>query len=58
MKIIVLTKRQTTNNDIIDNKFGRSWEFPYELAKLSNEVYCFCLSYQIKKEGQVSFKKN
>lgn len=54
MKILILTKRQTTNNDVIDNKFGRSWEFPLELAKLSNEVYGFCLSYTNKTEGPVA----
>lgn len=58
MKILILTKRQTTNNDIIDHKFGRSWEFPYELAKLSNDVYGFCLSYKNKTEGPASFNKN
>lgn len=57
MKILVLTKRQTTNNDVIDNKFGRSWEFPYELAKLSNKVYGFCLSYKNKTEGSILFDK-
>lgn len=58
MKILVLTKRQTTHNDIIDNKFGRSWEFPKELAELSNEVYGFCLSYQNKPGGPVLFHKD
>lgn len=57
MKILVLTKRQTTNNDIIDNEFGRSWEIPYELAKLFNQVNVFCLSYKNKTEGSILFNQ-
>jgi len=51
LQILVLTKRQYTNKDLIDDRFGRIRELPLELARMGHEVYGLCLSYAIKKEG-------
>lgn len=45
MKILVLTKRQCTNKDLIDDKFGRIREIPLGLARCGHEVRGVCLSY-------------
>ena len=58
MKILVLTKRQTTHNDIIDKRFGRSWEIPYGLSELGHSVRVICLSYQNKDEGVLLIEEN
>jgi hypothetical protein len=46
MRIVVLTKRQYTNKDVIDDRYGRLWEIPLELVRNGNSVTCVCLSYQ------------
>ena len=51
MRVVVLTKRQYTNKDVIDDRYGRLWEIPMELARQGHEVTCVCLSYQPKSEG-------
>jgi len=51
MKILILTKRQYAQKDIIDDRYGRFREFPRELARLGHKVKGLCLSYQTKKEG-------
>ncbi len=53
MRILILTKRQTTHHDILDQRFGRSWHLPNELAGLGNTVHVVCLSYQTRATGQV-----
>jgi len=32
MRIVVLSKRQYTNKDVIDDRYGRLWEIPMALA--------------------------
>ncbi|MFH1360093.1 MAG: glycosyltransferase [Candidatus Omnitrophota bacterium] len=54
MKILVLTKRQYTQKDILDDRFGRLRELPLGLAKCGHNVLGVCLSYVKKKEGCVS----
>ena len=51
MKILVLTKRQYMNKDLIDDRFGRFREIPLALAQKGHKVQGLCLSYSDKKEG-------
>jgi len=51
MNILILTKRQYAQQDIIDNKYGRFREIPLELARLGHQVRGLCLSYKNKSEG-------
>jgi len=53
-KILVLTKRQYTNKDLIDDRFGRLREIPLELARMGHRVTGLCLSYRCRKEGWIS----
>ena len=41
MKILVLTKRQYMGKDLLDDRFGRFWEVPLELARRGHEVRGF-----------------
>ena len=50
MNILVITKRQYTNKDIIDDRFGRIRELPLELALKGHKVTGLCLSYAKKEE--------
>jgi len=51
LNILVITKRQYMNKDLLDDRFGRFREIPLELAKKGHQVIGLCLSYQKKKEG-------
>jgi glycosyltransferase involved in cell wall biosynthesis len=51
LNILVLTKRQYMNKDLIDDLFGRFREIPLELAQRGHQVNGLCLSYHHKKEG-------
>ena len=51
MKILVLTKRQYMGKDLLDDRFGRFWELPFELARLGHEVRGISLSYRPRREG-------
>lgn len=53
MRILVLTKRQYTNKDLIDDKYGRLYELPEELARLGHQVSGLCLSYRFRNEGHL-----
>lgn len=53
MRILVLTKRQYTNKDLIDDKYGRIRELPLELGRLGHEIKGLCLSYQWKPELRI-----
>jgi glycosyltransferase involved in cell wall biosynthesis len=44
-RILVLTKRQYTNKDLLDDHFGRLREIPLELARGGHHVKGLCLSY-------------
>jgi teichuronic acid biosynthesis glycosyltransferase TuaC len=46
VNILVLTKRQYTNKDLIDNQYGRLWEIPLELLKNGHNIKGVCLSYR------------
>lgn len=51
MKILVLTKRQYTGKDLLNDRFGRLRELPLELAKLGHDITGICLSYRQRQEG-------
>ena len=53
LKILVITKRQYTNKDLLDDRFGRLRELPLELALKGHKVYGLCLSYQKKEEEKI-----
>jgi teichuronic acid biosynthesis glycosyltransferase TuaC len=52
-RILVLTKRQYTNKDLLDDRFGRLREIPLQLARRGYEVKGLCLSYAPKGNGVV-----
>jgi teichuronic acid biosynthesis glycosyltransferase TuaC len=52
MRIIVITKRQYTNLDLLDNRFGRLREIPLSLARTGHNVEGICLSYRSRREGR------
>jgi glycosyltransferase involved in cell wall biosynthesis len=51
LRVLVLTKRQYTGKDIVDDQFGRLRELPLVLALKGPTVHGLCLSYAQKKEG-------
>lgn len=51
MKILVLTKRQYMGKDLLDDRFGRFWELPLELARLGHDVQGLALSYRQRPGG-------
>jgi len=52
MRILVLSKRQYTNLDLIDDRFGRLRELPIALAVAGHNVEGVCLSYRQRDEGR------
>ena len=51
MRLLVLSKRQYTNRDLIDDRFGRLRELPLALASMGHDVQGVCLSYRCRHEG-------
>ena len=51
LRILVLTKRQYTNKDLLDDRFGRIRELTLHLALRGFQVNGLCLSYKKKEEG-------
>jgi len=54
MKILVLTKRQYTSKDLLDDRYGRLRELPLSLAKLGHNVTGVCLSYRSRRVGLIT----
>ena len=52
MRILFLNKRQYTNRDVLDDAYGRLWEFPTELAARGHDVQALLLSYRARAEGE------
>lgn len=46
MRILYLCKRHYMGHDVIEDKYARLYEQPYQLAQLDNEVLGVCLSYR------------
>ena len=57
MRIFVITKRQYTNKDLIDDRFGRIREIPLSLAQMGHKVTGLCLSYKQKNDGWYTDRK-
>ena len=53
MRILILTKRQYMNRDLLNDRYGRFRELPLALAASGHEVTGLCLSYRPRKEGLV-----
>jgi teichuronic acid biosynthesis glycosyltransferase TuaC len=53
MRILVLTKRQYMNHDLIDDRYGRFRELPLALAAADHEVAGICHSYRTSNEGRL-----
>jgi teichuronic acid biosynthesis glycosyltransferase TuaC len=53
MRILVLTKRQYMNKDLLSDRYGRFRELPLALAKQGHEVIGICLSYRHRPEEEI-----
>ena len=51
MNILVLTKCQYTNKDLIDDQYGRLWEIPLCLFKKGHSINGICLSYRQREKN-------
>lgn len=51
MRILVLSKRQYTGKDLLDDRYGRLFEIPAALAGRGHEVLGVALSYRRRAEG-------
>jgi len=51
MRIAFLCKRRYMSKDVIDDRYARLYEIPFQLARLGHEVHGFCLGYQSQAEG-------
>lgn len=45
MRIAFLCKRRYMGKDVVDDRYGRLYEFPFQLARLGHEVHGYCLGY-------------
>lgn len=46
MRILYLCKRHYMNHDVIENRYARLYEQPFQLSQLGNDVLGLCLSYR------------
>lgn len=51
-RLLVISKRQYTNRDLLDDRFGRIRELPLQLALRGFQVKGLCLSYKKKRMGK------
>lgn len=51
MRIAFLCKRRYMGKDVIDDRYARLYEIPFQLARLGHEVHGFCLGYRAEPEG-------
>lgn len=51
MRILVLTKRQYTGRDLLDDRYGRLFEIPKSLARLGHQVRGLALSYRRRSDA-------
>ena len=54
LKVLVITKRQYMNKDLVDDRFGRFREVPLELARMGHRITGLCLSYRPRARGWMS----
>lgn len=57
MRILVLSKRQYTGRDLLDDQFGRLFHIPAGLTRLGHEVTGIALSYRPRREGWYRWEK-
>ena len=50
LRVLVLTKRQYMARDLLDDRYGRFWELPLQLATSGFLVNGLCLSYRPRPE--------
>ncbi|MBT2118812.1 glycosyltransferase family 4 protein [Dyella sp. LX-66] len=50
MRLLVLSKRQYTGKDLLDDRYGRLYELPVELAARGHEVAVLAASYRPRDE--------
>jgi glycosyltransferase involved in cell wall biosynthesis len=55
MRVLILSKRQYTNKDLLDDKYGRIFELAKGLADKDVEVLGLALSYRTRNSGQYEF---
>ena len=58
MRILVISKRQYTGKDLLDDAFGRCYELPLELAARGHEVRGVCASYRPRPEGLIRKRRD
>jgi glycosyltransferase involved in cell wall biosynthesis len=51
LNVLVITKRQYTNKDLLDDLYGRIREIPFHLARRGYKVSGICLSLRHRPEG-------
>ena len=51
MRVLVLSKRQYTGKDLLDDRYGRLYEIPAGLASRGHAVVGVALSYRRRNEG-------
>jgi teichuronic acid biosynthesis glycosyltransferase TuaC len=52
MRIAFLCKRRYMGKDVIDDRYARLYEIPFQLAELGHEVLGLCLSYYRDGDGE------
>ncbi len=52
-RILVLSKRQYMNQDLLDDRYGRFREIPLALASLGHHIVGLCLSYRPRPEIEI-----
>jgi glycosyltransferase involved in cell wall biosynthesis len=53
MRIVFLSKRQYMRKDVMDDRYGRLFELPRQLARRGHDVLALCLSYRRRSEETV-----
>ncbi|HEX4853463.1 glycosyltransferase [Arenimonas sp.] len=53
--MLVISKRQYTGKDLLDDRYGRLFELPAGLARAGVAVHGICASYRRRKEGEFRF---
>jgi teichuronic acid biosynthesis glycosyltransferase TuaC len=52
LNVLVISKRQYTHHDLLDDRYGRIREIPLNLALRGHRVAGICLSYRPRREGR------
>ena len=52
MRIVFLCKRRYMGKDVIDDRYARLYEIPFQLASFGHDVLGLCLSYYRDAEGE------